>query len=315
MAIARQTGKSKRVVWRWQERFMAEGTEGLLRDKTRPGRLPPLSPAQVRTVVDKTLRETPTEATHWSTRTMARAVGLGKTSVLKIWREHGLKPHLVKTFKVSRDPAFVDKVRDVVGLYLNPPAHALVLAVDEKSQIQALERTQAPLPPISGHPAMRTHDYIRHGITTLFAALDVASGRVIGRCMMRHRHQEFLRFLAILNRETPAHRDLDLIADNYQTHKHPQVQRWLARHPRFHMHFTPTSASWLNLVERLCAELTNKRLRRGVFRSIVELQAAINHYLCERNRAPKPFVWTKSADTIIGKHERAQGNLFSRAGH
>jgi transposase len=226
--------------------------------------------------------------------------------------------HLVKTFKVSRDPAFVDKVRDVVGLYLNPPEHALVLAVDEKSQIQALERTQAPLALISGHPATRPHDYRRHGTTTLFAALDVNSGRVIGRCMMRHRHQEFLRFLAAIERETPAPLDRDLVADNYQTHKHPRVQHWLARHPRFHMHFTPTSASWLNLVERLFAELTNKRLRRGIFRSIADLQATINRYLRERNRAPKPFVWTKSADTIIRKYEkyeRAKGNLSSRTGH
>jgi transposase len=275
MAITRQTGKSKRAVWRWQDRFVAEGVAGLLRDKTRPGRLPPLSPDQVRTVVDKTLREPPAEATHWSTRTMARAVGLD----------------------------------------LNPPEHALVLAVDEKSQIQALERTQTPRGLVSGHPVTRTHDYIRHGTTTLFAALDVKSGRVIGRCMMRHRHQEFLRFLAIIDHHTPAHRDLDLIADNYQTHKHPQVRRWLARHPRFHMHFTPTSASWLNLVERLFAELTNKRLHRGIFRSIADLQAAIKRYLRERNRAPKPFVWTKSADTILQKYQRAQGNLSSRAEH
>ena len=315
MAITHQTGKSKRAVWRWQERFEAEGVEGLLHDKTRPGRLLPLSADQIRTVVDKTLRETPAEATHWSTRTMARAVGLGKTSILKIWREHGLKPHLSKTFKVSRDPAFVDKVRDIVGLYLNPPEHALVFSVDEKSQIQALERTQAPLALVNGHPATRTHDYKRHGTTTLFAALDVASGRVISRCMMRHRHQEFLRFLAIINRETPAHLDIHLIADNYQTHKHPQVWRWLERHPRFHMHFTPTSASWLNLVERLFAELTNRRLRRGIFRSIADLQATINRYLRARNRTPKPFVWTKSADTIIRKHERAKGNLSLRAGH
>jgi transposase len=315
MAIIRQTGKSKRAVWRWQDRFRAAGVAGLLRDKTRPGRVPPLSPDQIRTVVEKTLRETPADATHWSTRTMARAVGLGKTSVLKIWREHGLKPHLTKSFKVSRDPAFVDKLRDIVGLYLNPPEHALVLAIDEKSQIQALERTQTPLGLVSGHPATRTHDYIRHGTTTLFAALDVKSGRVIGRCMMRHRHQEFLRFLAIIDHETPAHLDLDLIADNYQTHKHPLVRRWLARHPRFRMHFTPTSASWLNLVERLFAELNNKRLRRGIFRSIADLQAAIKRYLRERNRAPKPFVWTKSADTILQKYQRAQGNLSSRAGH
>ena len=315
IAITRQTGKSKRAVWRWQDRFVAAGVAGLLRDKTRPGRVPPVSPDQIRTVVEKTLRETPADATHWSTRTMARAVGLGKTSVLKIWREHGLKPHLTKSFKVSRDPAFVDKLRDIVGLYLNPPEHALVLAIDEKSQIQALERTQQPLRLVSGHPATRTHDYLRHGTTTLFAALDVKSGRVIGRCMMRHRHQEFLRFLAAIDRETPAHLDLDLIADNYQTHKHPQVRRWLARHRRFRMHFTPTSASWLNLVERLFAELTNKHLHRGIFRSVADLQATINRYLRERNRAPKPFVWTKSADTIIHKYERAKGNLSSRTGH
>jgi len=291
MTIARRVGKSKRAMWRWQNRFRAEGMDGLLHDKTRPGRQPPLSSDQVRTVVEKTLREVPADATHWSTRTMARAVGLGKT------------------FKMSRDPAFVDKVRDVVGLYLNPPEHALVLSVDEKSQIQALERTQEPLPMTMGHPATRTHDYTRHGTTTLFAALDVKSGRVIGRCMMRHRHQEFLRFLATIDRETPAHLAVHLIADNYATHKHPTVRRWLARHPRFHMHFTPTSASWLNMVERLFAELTSKRLRRGVFRSIVELQATINRYLRDRNRAPKPFIWTKSADTIIRKQNGPKGTF------
>ena len=315
MAIVRQTGKTKRAVWRWQARYRAEGVDGLLHDRTRPGRLPPLSPEKIRTVVEKTLRETPPDAHHWSTRTLARAVGLGKTSIQKIWREHGLKPHRVRSFKVSRDPAFVDKVRDVVGLYLNPPEHAVVLSVDEKSQIQALERTQAPLPMIPGHPVTRTHDYKRHGTTTLFAALDVKTGRVIGRCMMRHCHQEFLRFLGTLNREVPAHLDLHLIADNYQTHKHPAVKRWLERHPRFHMHFTPTSASWLNMVERLFAELTARRLRRGIFRSVAQLQGAIKRYLRDRNRAPKPFIWTAGADTIIEKSQRAAGNLPSRAGH
>lgn len=315
MAITRQLGISKRTVWRWQERFLAEGIGGLMHDKPRSGRPPTVTADQVRQVVETTLHQTPSDATHWSTRTLARAVGLGKTSIQKIWHEHGLKPHRVRSFKVSPDPAFIDKVRDVVGLYLNPPEHALVLSVDEKSQIQALERTQDPLPMTAGHPVTRTHDYTRHGTTTLFAALDVKSGRVIGRCMMRHRHQEFLRFLATIDRETPAHLDLHLIADNYQTHKHPLVRRWLARHPRFHMHFIPTSASWLNLVERLFAELTNKRLRRGIFRSIAELQATINRYLRDRNRNPKPFIWIKSADMIIRKHERAKGNLSSRAGH
>jgi transposase len=315
MAITRRVGKSKRVVWRWQERFLRHGVDGLLRDRARPGRPPTVSAEQVWEVVEKTLRETPPDATHWSTRSLARATGLGKTTVQKIWREHGLKPHRVKSFKVSRDPAFVAKVRDIVGLYLNPPEHAVVLSVDEKSQIQALERTQAPLPMAKGEPATRTHDYTRHGTTTLFAALDVKTGRVIGQCSQRHRHQEFLRFLAKIDRETPAHREVHLIADNYKTHKHHKVRRWLELHPRFHIHFTPTSASWLNMVERLFAELTNKRLRRGVFRSVAELKAAIRRFLNHRNQAPRPFIWTAGADTIIRKYERAKENLTSRAGH
>ena len=315
MEIARRVGTSKRTVWRWQDRFRAEGVDGLLRDHLRPGRPPTISPDQVREVVDKTRHETPPHATHWSTRSLGRAVGLGKTTIQKIWREHRLKPHLVKTFKVSTDPAFVDKVRDIVGLYLNPPDQAVVLSVDEKSQIQALDRTQAPLPMIAGHPATRTHDYKRHGVTTLFAALNVQTGHVISQCMMRHRHQEFLRFLARINREVPAHLDVHLIVDNHGPHHHAKVRRWLDRHPRFHMHFTPTAASWLNLVERLFAELTNRRLRRGTFRSIVAVQTAINRYLNDRNRAPSPFIWTASADTIIRKHERAKGNLSSRSGH
>jgi len=315
MAITRAVGKSKRVVWRWQDRFRAEGVDGLLRDRPRPGRPPTVTPDQVREVVDKTRRETPSHATHWSTRSLGRTVGLGRTTIQKIWREHRLKPHLVKTFKVSNDPAFVDKVRDIVGLYLNPPDHAVVLSVDEKSQIQALDRTQAPLPMTADHAATRTHDYKRHGVTTLFAALNVQTGHVISQCMMRDRHQEFLRFLARINREVPTHLDVHLIVDNDSPHRHPKVWRWLERHPRFHMHFTPTSASWLNLVERLFAELTNRRLRRGIFRSIVAVQTAINRYLNDRNHAPKPFVWTASADTIIRKHERAKGNLFSRTGH
>lgn len=314
MEIIRQVGVSKRTVWRWQDRYGQQGVEGLRHDKTRPGRLPPLAADTIRAVVEKTLQESPPDgATHWSTRSMARTVGLGRSSIHKIWTQHGLQPHRVKTFKVSRDPAFVDKVRDVVGLYVNPPEHTLVLSVDEKSQIQALERTQAPLPLVPGHAATRTHDYRRHGTTTLFAALDVRTGRVIGQCMMRHRHQEFLRFLAKINRETPAHLAVHLIVDNYQTHKHSAVKRWLALHPRFHMHFTPTSASWLNLVERLFAELTDKHLRRGIFKTVVDLQAAINRFLQQRNRHPKPFVWTKAADTIIRKHQ--SGYLSLRTGH
>ena len=230
-------------------------------------------------MVERTQRTVPPDATHWSTRSLARAVGLGKTTIQKIWREHGLKPHLIKGFKVSRDPAFVDKVRDVVGLYINPPDHAVVLSVDEKSQIQALERTQQPLPLIAGHAATRTHDYTRHGTTTLFAALDVETGRVLGQCSRRHRHQEFVRFLDKIDRDTPAHLEVHLIADNYATHKHAAVRRWLERHPRFHIHFTPTSASWLNMVERLFADLTCRRLRRGCFRSVAELKSAIRRYL------------------------------------
>jgi transposase len=315
LTIARRVSKSKRTVWRWQERFVAEGVDGLLCDKPRSGRPPTILPDQVRRVVETTLRETPAEATHWSTRTLARVVGLGKTSIQKIWREHGVKPHLIKSFKVSRDPAFVDKVRDVIGLYINPPDHALVLSVDEKSQIQALERTQRPLPLIPGQAPTRTHDYTRHGTTTLFAALDIKTGRVLGQCSKRHRHQEFVRFLDKIDRETPAHFKVHLIADNYATHKHAAVRRWLERHPRFHLHFTPTSASWLNMVERLVADLTCRRLHRGCFRSVAELKSAIRRYLNDRNAAPKPFIWTKGADTIIRKHERAKRNLFSRAGH
>jgi transposase len=315
MAIVRQVGKSKRAVWRWRERFVAEGVDGLLRDRPRSGRPPTVGPDQVRAVVERTQRTVPPDATHWSTRSLARAVGLGKTTIRKIWREHGLKPHLIKGFKVSRDPAFVDKVRDVVGLYINPPDHAVVLSVDEKSQIQALERTQQPLPLIAGHAATRTHDYTRHGTTTLFAALDVKTGRVLGQCSRRHRHQEFVRFLDKIDRDTPAHLEVHLIADNYATHKHAAVRRWLERHPRFHIHFTPTSASWLNMVERLFADLTCRRLRRGCFRSVAELKSAIRRYLNDRNAAPKPFVWTKGADTIIRKYERAKRNLISRAGH
>jgi transposase len=313
MAIVRQVGKSKRAVWRWRERFVAEGVDGLLRDRPRPGRPPTIGPDQVRAVLERTQRTVPPDATHWSTRSLARVVGLGKTSIQKIWHEHGLKPHLVKGFKVSRDPAFVDKVRDVVGLYINPPDRAL--SVDEKSQIQALERTQQPLPLIAGHAATHTHDYTRHGTTTLFAALDVKTGRVLGQCSRRHRHQEFVRFLDKIDRNIPAHLEVHLIADNYATHKHAAVRRWLERHPRFHIHFTPTSASWLNMVERLFADLTCRRLRRGCFRSVAELKSAIRRYLNDRNAAPKPFVWTKGVDTIIRKYERAKRNLISRAGH
>ena len=280
--------------------------DGLCHDKTRPPGKPPLGAAVVSRVIAKTKTETPPDATHWSLRTMAKAVGIAPSSVHAIWKAHGLKPHLVATFKLSNDPRFAEKLEDVVGLYLNPPEHAIVLSLDEKSQIQALDRTQPGLPMKKGRAGTMTHDYKRHGTTTLFAALDVLDGRVIGQCMQRHRHQEFIRFLNKINRDVAPNLDVHLIADNYATHKHSKVKAWLARHPRFHMHFTPTSASWLNLVERFFAEITRKRIRRGVFHSIADLQMAINDYLDQHNADPIPFVWTASAASISKKVNRGK---------
>ena len=309
MSIVRALGKSKPTVWRWQQRFVAQGIAGLERDATRPGRKPPLAPAVIAQVVDKTLHERPPAATQWSTRTMARAVGLSQTSVRRIWNAHGLKPHLTRGFKLSNDKRFVDKLRDVVGLYLSPPDKAMVLSVDEKSQVQALDRTQPGLPIKKGRAGTMTHDYKRHGTTSLFAALDVATGAVIGQCMRRHRHQEFLRFLRTIDQQTPKTLDLHLILDNYATHKHDKVKLWLDKHPRFHLHFTPTSASWLNLVERFFGLITQERIRRGVFTSLDALETAIREYLDNHNAAPNPFVWTKSADQILAKVERARNAL------
>ena len=309
MSIVRALGKSKPTVWRWQQRFVAQGIAGLERDATRPGRKPPLAPAVIAQVVDKTLHERPPAATQWSTRTMARAVGLSQTSVRRIWNAHGLKPHLTRGFKLSNDKRFVDKLRDVVGLYLSPPDKAMVLSVDEKSQVQALDRTQPGLPIKKGRADTMTHDYKRHGTTSLFAALDVATGAVIGQCMRRHRHQEFLRFLRTIDQQTPKTLDLHLILDNYATHKHDKVKLWLDKHPRFHLHFTPTSASWLNLVERFFGLITQERIRRGVFTSLDALETAIREYLDNHNAAPNPFVWTKSADQILAKVERARNAL------
>ena len=315
MAIQRQTGKGKPTIWRWQARFMAEGVNGLLHEATRPAGKPPLPAATIERVVEMTLAEPPGETTHWTGRAMAKAAGVSHRSVQRIWAAHGLKPHRVKTFKLSNDPKFAAKVQDVVGLYVDPPEHALVLSVDEKSQIQALDRTQPGLPMKKGRCGTMTHDYKRHGTTTLFAALDVLEGRVIGQCMARHRHQEFIRFLNKLNRETPAGRELHLIVDNYATHKHPKVRAWLERHPRFHFHFTPTSASWLNAVEGFFAKLTRQRLKRGVFKGIVDLQAAINRYLTETNDNPKPFTWTADPDKIIEKVLRGKQALESIHSH
>jgi transposase len=299
--IMRRAGVSKPCVWRWQSRFMVGGVGGLLRDKTRPPGTPPLPAATVERVVELTRRPPPGEATHWTGRAMAKVAGISLSSVQSIWKAHGLVPHRVRTFKLSKDPAFIPKLRDIVGLYMSPPAHAVVLSVDEKSQIQALERTQPGLPMRHGRLATRTHDYTRHGTTTLFAALNVLDGTVLGRCMQRHRHQEFIRFLNQVEAAVPAGKLIHAILDNYGAHKHPKVRAWLERHPRWTFHFTPTSCSWLNAVEGFFATLSKRRLKRGSFSSLVELQAAINRYLAEANTNPKPFVWTAEPDGIIEK--------------
>jgi transposase len=314
-AIVRATGKTKKTAYRWRARYIERGVRGLERDASRPGRKKPLSAALIERVVDMTLHERPPAATQWSARVMAKAVGLSHTSVQRIWAAHGLKPHLVKRFKLSNDKHFVDKVVDVVGLYLTPPDKAVVLSVDEKSQIQALDRTQPGLPMKKGRAGTMTHDYKRHGTTTLFAALDVATGQVIGQCMKRHRHQEWLRFLRTIDRNTPKALDLHLVADNYATHKHPTVKAWLAKHPRFHMHFTPTSASWLNQVERFFGLITEDRIRCGVFKSVSELETAIQDYLDHHNADPKPFVWTVAAADILQKVARGRQTLESVHSH
>src|SRR5580693_5848462 len=307
--IMRQTGKSKVTVWRWQERFMAQGVDGLLRDKTRPSRIPRLPATVHERTVALTQTDPPGEVTHWTAQMMAKQVGISVSSVQRIWHTHGLQPHRVRQFKLSRDRQFVTKLRDIVGLYVDPPAHAVVLSVDEKSQIQALDRTQPGLPMKKGRCATMTHDYKRHGTTTLFAALDILEGKVIGRCMQRHRHQEFIRFLNAIEGEVPADKTVHVVLDNYATHKHPKVTAWLARHPRFTFHFTPTSCSWANAVEGWFAKLTRQRLKRGVFTSIVELQAAINRFIADANGQPKPFVWTKSPDTILAAVQRGRQAL------
>jgi transposase len=309
--IIRRSGRSKPVVWAWQERFMHEGVDGLLRDKTRAPGTPPLPAETVRRVLDLTLGEPPGEATHRTGRMMAKAVGISLRSVQRIWQVAGLEPGRIRTFKLSNDPKFAEKLKDVVGLYVDPPAHAVVLSIDEKSQIQALDHTQPGLPMKRGRCGAMTHDYKRHGTTTLFAALNVLEGKVIGRCMQRHRHQEFVRFLNAIEREVPAGKLVHLILDNYATHKHPKVIAWLARHPRFTFHFTPTSASWLNAVEGFFAKLSKRRLKRGVFRSIVDLQAAINRFVAETNRDPKPFVWTADPQRIIDAVARGKEALES----
>jgi transposase len=303
--IMRRTGMSKPTVWRWQERYLDEGLTGLKRDKTRPSRVPPLPMATRLKVIAKTVQETPANATHWSRALMAEAMGVSPSSVGRIWAEAGLKPHVTKGFKVSNDPMFEEKVTEIVGLYLDPPDRAVVLCVDEKSQIQALDRTQPGLPLKKGRAATMTHDYKRHGTTTLFAALDVKSGLVIGECMPRHRAKEFLTFLRRIDRAVKKPRDIHVVLDNYATHKTPEVRAWLEKHPRFKLHFTPTSASWMNLVERFFAEITAKRIRRGSYDSVDDLEGAIYDYLLQHNTKPKPFVWSKTAEDILTRERRA----------
>ncbi len=304
--IARQLGTSRPTVILWRKRFEETGVAGLEHESARRPHAKRCTDNLIKRIVDTTLQTTPADATHWSTRTLGRHLGLSHMTIARVWDQHGLQPHRVRTFKLSRDKAFVEKLTDVVGLYLNPPDKALVFCVDEKSQIQALDRTQPGLPLKKGRCGTMTHDYVRHGTTTLFAALNVLEGTVIGECFHRHRHEEFLKFLRQLDRQTPVGFDLHLIVDNYATHKHPAVKRWLARHPRFQLHFTPTSSSWLNLVERWFAEITRKRIRRGAFGSVADLVEAIQTYITLHNADPKPFRWTKSVEAILEKVGRCK---------
>ena len=304
LAVARRAGVSRPAVWRWQRHYADEGVGRLLREGSRKPGKPPVPAATVAKVLALTCAEPPGETTHWTGRAMAKVVDLSLRTIQRIWEAHHLQPHRWRTFKRSKDPAFGEKVEDIVGLYMHPPAHAVVLSIDEKSQIQALDRTQPGLPLKPGKCGTMTHDYKRHGTTTLFAALNVLDGVVLGRCMQRHTHQQFIRFLNAVEREVPAGKIVHAILDNYAAHKHPKVRAWLARHPRWVFHFTPTSGSWLNAVETFFSVLTRRRLRRGIFRSIVDLQAAINRYLDEHNANPKPFVWSKPAHTILAKFKR-----------
>jgi len=307
--IASRLGISRPTVQLWRERFLSFRLQGLEKDAPRPGRLPRISQKKVTAIVNTTLYTKPPAATHWSTRSMAKAYGVSNATVQRIWKEYNLKPHLVKTFKLSRDKRFIEKLYDIVGLYLNPPDKAIVFCVDEKSQIQALERTQPLLPLRPGIPARQTYDYKRNGTTTLFAALNMLDGTVIGDCMPRHRHQEFIRFLQLINAKTPLDLDIHLIVDNYGTHKHPRVLAWLKRHPRFHLHFTPTSCSWLNMIERWFSEITSKRIRRGSFKNVKELIAAIKQYIDSHNQNPKVFVWTASVESIMRKISKCKDLL------
>lgn len=301
--VADDLGVNRVTVGKWRKRFLESGLDGLV-DAPRPGAPRTIMDEDIERVIAKTLKETPKNATHWSTRSMADAAGLSQSAISRIWRAFSLQPHRMETFKLSNDPLFVSKVRDIVGLYIDPPDNALVLCVDEKSQIQALERTQPLLPLRPGLPACRTHDYVRHGTTTLFAALDAKTGKIIGKCYRRHRAVEFVKFLRVIDESVPMTLDVHLILDNYSTHKTPLVRRWIARHPRFHVHFTPTYSSWINLVESWFAILTNRRLRRSSFRSTRQLERDVNRYIDASNESPTPFVWSKTADEILDSVKR-----------
>lgn len=307
--IARRLQVSRPTVQLWRDRFLALRLDGLAKDAPRPGRIPEIPKRKIDAVIEATLHTTPLNATHWSVRSMAKAQGISRMAVQRIWKQHNLKPHLVETFKLSRDKKFLEKLHDVVGLYLNPPDKALVLCVDEKSQIQALDRTQPGLPMKKGRCGTLTHDYKRNGTTTLFAALSMLDGKVIGDCMPRHRHQEFIRFLKKIDSETLAELDLHLIVDNYGTHKHPRVKSWIGRHPRFHLHFIPTSSSWLNLVERWFREISDKRIRRGSFKNVPMLIEAIKAYLDNHNQNPKVFVWSAPVERILDKISKCKEAL------
>lgn len=307
--IAVELGIDRRTVSRWRERYAEKGLAGIEKDLPRGGRKPIACNRIAKQIIEKTTQERPKDATHWSTRSLAKELGINHSMVHRVWKANGLKPHLAKTFKVSNDPKFAEKLIDIVGLYLDPPEHALVLCADEKSSIQALDRTQPGLPLKRGRCGTMTHDYKRNGTTTLFAAIELAEGKLIGTCMKKHRHQEWIKFLKLIDKETPRELDLHLIVDNYATHKHPKVKSWLKRHKRFHIHFTPTSSSWLNLIERWFRELTDKQLRRGAFRSVDQLIGTILNYIDQHNNDPTSFKWTAKAEDILAKVKRARDVL------
>ena len=311
--IASELGVTRETVGRWRSRFIKEGVEGITSDLPRGGRKPTARSKAESQIIQVTTQQKPKNATHWSTRTLAEELGVTQSMIHRVWKANGLKPHLIKTFKVSNDPHFEEKLRDIVGLYMNPPENALVLSADEKTSIQALDRTQPSLPLVKGRCGTMTHDYKRNGTTTLFAAMELAQGEVIATCMQRHRHQEWIKFLVMIDEQTPRELDLHVIVDNYATHKHEKVKRWLKRHPRFHMHFIPTSSSWLNIVEGFFRNLDEKRLKRDAFRSVPQLIEAIMGYIDNHNDDPKPIVWTKAADEILEKVGRARAKLDKSA--